>query len=216
VSTFGFVFFEGRYHVAHGVATLLLMLLGVGGLVGVIAGGRLADAWLERGNVKSRIVVGAVSFALAALLFLPGLLAGSVMISLPLFILAGVAFGARNPPLDAARLDIMHHRLWGRAEGVRTFLRRLTTAAAPILFGLIADQFAGASRSGSNGTHGFGANASAHGLQVAFLILLITLALGGVLTFLATHTYPRDVATALASEAETAPRASGARLREAA
>jgi MFS family permease len=193
------------------------MLLGVGGLAGVIAGGRLADSWLERGNVNSRIVLGAASFAVAALLFLPGLLASSVVVSLPMFILAGAAFGARNPPLDAARLDIMHHRLWGRAEGVRTLLRRMTTAGAPILFGLLADQFAGgASRSASNGAHGFGANASARGLRVAFLILLVTLALGGILTFLATRTYPRDVATALASEAETAAEQSADQLREAA
>jgi MFS family permease len=218
VSTFGLVFFEGRYHVAHGAATLLLMLLGVGGLIGVMAGGRLADRWLERGNVNSRIIVGAVSFALAAVLFLPGLLADSVLVSLPLFVLTGIAFGARNPPLDAARLDIMHHRLWGRAEAVRTLLRRMTTAGAPVLFGLIADEFAGPeAHPSANGAHGFGANASAHGLRLAFLILLVTLALGGILTFIATRTYPRDVATARASEAKTAGAADSAgRLREAA
>ncbi len=204
-STFGLVLVEGRYHVGQGVATLLLMLLGAGGLVGVILGGRLADRWLEQGHLNSRIIVGGLSFALAPLLFLPGLLSDTLAVALPLFILTGVAFGARNPPLDAARLDVMHHRLWGRAEAVRTLLRRTTTAGAPILFGLIADQLAArGTPANANGTHGFGANASAHGLQLAFLILLITLALGGIMTFMATRTYPRDVATALASEAETA------------
>jgi hypothetical protein len=119
-------------------------------------------------------------------------------------ILAGTAFGARNPPLDAARLDIMHHRLWGRAEGIRTLLRRAMTATAPIVFGLIADQLVPpGARASTNGAHGFGANASAHGLRLAFLILLSTLALGGILTLIATRTYPRDLATALASEAAT-------------
>jgi hypothetical protein len=65
------------------------------------------------------------------------------------------------------------------------------TASAPILFGLIADQLV---RPGvgttSNGAHGFGANANAHSPQLAFLILLITLALGGILTFLAAQSYP--------------------------
>jgi MFS family permease len=214
VSTFGLVLLEGRYHVTQGVATLLLMLLGAGGLVGVVLGGRLADRRLERGDLNSRIVIGALSFALAAVLFLPGLLSATLLVSLPLFILTGVAFGARNPPLDAARLDIMHHRLWGRAEAVRTLLRRTATAGAPILFGLIADQLG--THAKPNGAHGFGATASAHGLQLAFLILLITLALGGLLTFIATRTYPRDVATALASEAETTPGAHGLGLREAA
>ncbi len=167
--------------------------------------------------MNSRIIVGAVSFALAAVLFLPGLLARTMAISLPLFILAGIAFGARNPPLDAARLDIMHHRLWGRAEGVRTLLRRTTTATAPVLFGLIADQLGGpGARSSPNGAHGFGANASAHGLQLAFLILLVTLALGGILTFIAMRTYPRDVATALASEASTSSPQRAARIPAAA
>jgi MFS family permease len=216
VSTFGLVLFEGRYGLAHSLATLLLMLVGAGGLVGVIAGGRLADRWLERGNVNSRIIVGAASFALAALLFLPGLLSRTVAVSLPLFILTGIAFGARNPPLDAARLDIMHHRLWGRAEAIRTLLRRTATAAAPIVFGLVADALARGVHSGSNDAHGFGANASAHGLQLAFLILLATLALGGALTLIATRTYPRDVATALASEAETTSAEHHVRLPEAA
>ncbi|HLY48492.1 MAG TPA: MFS transporter [Solirubrobacteraceae bacterium] len=217
VTTFGLVFFEGRYHITQGPATLLLMLLGAGGLVGVIAGGRLADRWLEDGKVNSRIIVGAVAFALAALFFLPGLLAGTLALSLPLFILAGAAFGARNPPLDAARLDIMHHRLWGRAEAVRTLGRRITTAASPIVFGLIADQFGGpGGHATPSAAHGFGATANAHGLRVAFLILLINLALGGILTFLATRTYPRDVATARASETETAADPHATPLRPAA
>jgi MFS family permease len=217
VSTFGLVYFEGRYGVGQGVATLLLMLLGVGGLAGVILGGRLADRWLEQGHVNSRIVVGATSFSLAALLLLPGILLGGAVISLSMFILAGTAFGARNPPLDAARLDIMHHRLWGRAEAVRTLLRRLTTASAPVLFGLIADQLAApGARPRPNGARGFGANASAHGLRLAFLVLLVTLALGGILTFIATRTYPRDVATALASETEAGPEERPVGLREAA
>ena len=204
VTTFGLVYFQGRYHLAHAPATLLLMLLGIGGLVGVLVGGRLADRWLERGNVDSRIIVGAGSFALAALFFLPGLLAARVVISLPLFILAAAAFGARNPPLDAARLDIMHHRLWGRAEAIRMLLRRSMTAAAPIVFGLIADRLAvPRAHASPGGAHGFGANANAQGLRLAFLVLLITLVLGGILTYLATRTYPSDVATALASESET-------------
>jgi MFS family permease len=204
VTTFGLVYFQGRYHLAHGTATLLVMLVGVGGLVGVLVGGRLADRWLERGNVNSRIIVAAASFALAALFFLPGLLTASVAISLPLFMLAGIAFGARNPPLDAARLDIMHHRLWGRAEAVRTLLRRSMTAAAPVVFGLIADQLAVPQAHASpSGAHGFAANTSAQGLRLAFLVLLITLALGGILTYVATRTYPRDVATGLASETQT-------------
>jgi MFS family permease len=218
VTTFGLVYFEDRFHVGHGVATLLLALVGLGGLIGVIAGGRLSDRGVRRGNVNSRITVGAMGFALAALMFLPGLLSATIAISLPCFILAGIAFGGRDPPIDAARLDIMHHRLWGRAEAVRTVLRRTLTATAPLVFGMLADALVPpGAHATTNGAHGFGANANAHGLRLAFLILLFTPALGGILTFVARRTYPRDVATALASEdATSSQRGDGATLREAA
>ncbi len=218
ISTFGLVYFEDRYHVAHGTATVLLALLGLGGLVGVMGGGRIADRWLHQGKVNSRIIVGGVSFVVAAVLFLPGLITTTMAISVPFFVGSAVAFGARNPPLDAARLDVMHHRLWGRAEAVRTFLRRALTATAPIVFGVIADQLVPPSaHASSHGAHGFGANANAQGLRLAFLILLITVAVGGILTLLGTRTFPRDVATALASEAATSEaKSSGQRLGRAA
>lgn len=204
LTTFGLVYFQGRYHLSHATATILLAVLGLGGLVGVLGGGRLADWWLARGSVNSRIIVGAGAFGIAAVLLLPGMLAGNAVLALLLLTLASVAFGARNPPLDAARLDIMHHRLWGRAEAVRTLLRRTLTATAPIVFGLLADGLVSSRvKSGASGAQGFGADADAHGLQLAFLALLITLALGGILTVIATRTYPRDMATALSSEAAT-------------
>ena len=45
---------------------------------------------------------------------------------------------AANPPLDAARLDIMPAGLWGRAESTRTFIRSVTQALAPLVFGGLA------------------------------------------------------------------------------
>ena len=38
---------------------------------------------------------------------------------------AAMMLSAQNPPIDAARLDIMPPLLWGRAEGVRTALRTM-------------------------------------------------------------------------------------------
>lgn len=99
---------------------LLLSLLGVGALGGLVVGDRLADWLVARGHVNGRIVVGGASFVLAALLFLPALIVRSLALSMPFYIVAAAAFGARDPALDAARLDVTHHRLWGRAEAVRT------------------------------------------------------------------------------------------------
>jgi MFS family permease len=205
VQTFGLVFLSGRYGVSHALGTLLLGLLGLGALVGVVGGGRLADRFVDRGRVNCRILVGGASFLLATLLFALALLARPLVLAVPLYALAGAAFGAREPALDAARLDVMHHRLWGRAEAIRTLLRRVIVAAAPLLFGVLADQLA-SSRSHTGGQHGFGADASVAGLHVTFLVLLATVALGGLMTFRALRTYPRDVATAVASEEATASR----------
>jgi hypothetical protein len=63
--------------------------------------------------------------------------------AVPLLIVAGAGLGAPNPPLDAARLDIMPASLWGRAEGVRTMVRNTAQAGAPLLFGVIADTLGG-------------------------------------------------------------------------
>lgn len=110
--------------------------------------------------------------------------------------LAGAALYGSNPPLDAARLDIMPHWLWGRAEAVRTLLRSLTTAAAPLLFGFVSDQLGG----GGQATHASGQSANTRGLAPAFLIMLIPLVAGGLILLRARRDYPRDVATAIASE----------------
>jgi len=202
IQTFGLVLFTSRYGVSHAVATAMFGLIGLGALVGVVAGGRLADRLVEKAKVNGRIVVGGVSFILAAATFLVALISHSLIVSLPFFVLAGGAFAARNPALDAARLDVMHHALWGRAEAVRTLLRRVVVGTAPLLFGLLADALA--SSGASVGGQGFGAGASAKGLYWAFLLLLVTLGLSGLLTLRALRTYPRDVATAVASEEATA------------
>ncbi len=202
VQTFGLVYFRRWYGVSHTTATLLLTLLAGGAVLGVLAGGRLADRLIRGGRINGRIIVGGWSYILATACFLPALLSRSLILSVPLLLIAAAALAARNPPLDAARLDVMHSRLWGRAEAVRTLLRRAAVATAPLLFGLLADAL-NSGRHTATGQHGFGSGASPNGLHYALLILLGTLTAGGLLTFRATRTYPRDVATASASERQT-------------
>jgi MFS family permease len=202
VQTFGLVFLQRGYRLSHATATLLVIALGIGALLGVQAGGRLADRLMRKGRINGRIIVGASSYVVAAICFLPALAAHTLLIGLPFYVLAAFAFAARNPPLDAARLDIMHSRLWGRAEAVRTLFRRCAVAVAPVSFGLLADALSGG-HGGAGAGAGYATAADAHGLEYAFLLLLVTLAAGGALTFRALRTYPRDVATAEASEANT-------------
>jgi MFS family permease len=186
--TFAVVFVRGKYSIGQTTVSSLALVLGVGAVAGALAGGRLGDRLLRRGHVSARVAVAATGYIAAAVLLAPAVWSAVLAISLPLYVLAAGALAAPNPPLDAARLDVIHHRLWGRAEGVRTLARTLAEGAGPLLFGLVADHlFHGGTR----------------GLELTFLLMLLPLMANGLILLPAMATYPRDVASALASERRT-------------
>ena len=79
-------------------------------------------------------------------------------------------------------------------------LRSLAQALAPLLFGGLADLIAGiAPEQAPIGTTRVISPGAARGLEISFLLLLGTLVAGGVFLLRARATYPRDVATAGAS-----------------
>jgi MFS family permease len=180
VQTFGVEFVTKQYGIAQVLSTLVLLVVGAAGVVGVLAGGALGDLLLHRGYLNGRILVSAVSATLAVIVFLPAVFTRSPLTALPYISFAVLALAAQNPPLDAARLDIMPALLWGRAEGVRTFLRTMAQAFAPLLFGAVSDHVFGGGRSG---------------LQWTFAIMVLPLAASAYFLFKALRTYPRDVAT---------------------
>jgi MFS family permease len=182
--TFGVQFVSGRYGLGHSAAIWTLMGLGTGALIGVLTIGRMGDALLSSGDFSGRVKVATYAYLASAFLFLPSLLSPSLWVGIPTLFCATAALGGANPSLDAARLDIMHPYLWGRAEAIRAMLRQGAQAAAPLLFGYVA----------TNLDDGSGAK----GLRDAFLMMLIPLFLGGVIGSFAFRTYPRDVATAQA------------------
>lgn len=200
--TFAVVFMRGRFHLAQASATMLLVAVGVGAIVGALGTGRFSDWLIDRGHLTARIIVAGAAFLAAAALFLPGILMPSLFAAAPLFFLAAAALGGSNPPLDAARLDIVHFRLWGRAESIRTALRFAFEAVAPLLFGYVSTLF-------GRGADGFGranpktAQSGAMGLEYTFLIMLVPLMAAGLIMLWARRTYPRDVATAATSERAT-------------
>ena len=146
-----------------------------------------ADTVLDRALVGGMQIVG-VDFR-DGILFVPALLTRGVTTAVPYLVAAAFFLGVQNPPLDAARLDIMPPLLWGRAEAVRTLLRSLAIALAPLLFGAVSDYVFGGGRSG---------------LQWTFLIMILPLGASSWLLFKGLRTYPADVATAAAS-ADGAP-----------
>lgn len=183
VQTFGLEFATGQYHLATVLANLLILVVGVGAVGGVLCGGQIGDALVRKGRLSGRVLVAGVSALLAVALFIPALTTGGTETALPYITAAGFCLTAQNAPLDAARLDIMPPLLWGRAEGVRTFLRTGAQALAPLAFGGLSDLL--------GGNH--------HGLQLTFLIMLAPMAVSGLVLLRGIRHYPKDVATAAAS-----------------
>ena len=182
VQTFGVEFVHQQYGVGQVLANLLLLVVGAGAVIGVLSGGPLGDALLRRGRLNGRVMVAAVAATITVLLFIPALLTRSSLTALPYIVLAAVCLSAQNPPIDAARLDIMPSFLWGRAEGIRNLIRTGAQALAPVLFGAVSQYVFG-------GTSG---------LRWTFLVMLVPLSLSAVFLFGASRRYPIDVATAAA------------------
>jgi MFS family permease len=186
VQTFGTEFVSGQYHVAQVFANLLLLVVGAGAVVGVLVAGPLSDMMLRRGHLDARITVAAIAATATTVLFIPALVTHSVLAALPYVVLAGAALSAQNPPIDAARLDIMPSWLWGRAEGIRTFLRTAAQALAPVLFGAVSGLFGGGTA----------------GLRTTFAIMLLPLAASAFFLYRARRSYPTDLVTAAQLTAE--------------
>ncbi|HUA70633.1 MAG TPA: MFS transporter [Solirubrobacteraceae bacterium] len=202
LSTFALLFVRGHYHVNQATAEVVLAALVGGAMVGTLVSGKITDTMVRRGFVEARVWVPALCYFAAGALLIPGVL-GSHLTPALWFDVAGASLlSAANPPLDAARLDIMPAGLWGRAESVRTFLRSLAQALAPLVFGGLSQLIAGIVPVQTPvGTHAGAVSPSeARGLEVSFLILLITLFAAGLFLARARYTYPEDVATAGASQ----------------
>ncbi|MGI5158536.1 MFS transporter [Microbispora sp. CA-102843] len=185
--SFGVLFVNRQYGLTMAAVTGPALLVGFGALAGVLSGGRIADHLIRRGRLSARMIVPAVAYLTTAVFFVPALLTTSTVTALPFFLVAAGCLAAANPPLDAARLDVVHFRLWGRAESIRTFLRMGAEAVAPVTFGFLADVL------------GSGGAKSARGLQITFLIMLAPLVANAIILLHGRHSYPRDVATAAAS-----------------
>jgi MFS family permease len=183
IETFGVEFVHGQYGVSQVLANFLLLVVGLGAVIGVLAGGPIGDALLHRGRISGRVQVAAVAAAATVVLFVPALVTKSALTALPYIVLAAVFLSAQNPPIDAARLDIMPPWLWGRAEGVRNFVRTGAQALAPVVFGAVSQYVFGGSTSG---------------LRWTFVVMMVPLTASAVFLFAASKRYPTDVATAAA------------------
>jgi MFS family permease len=201
LTTFALLFVRGHYHVNQATAEVVLAALVGGAMIGTLVSGRITDTMVRRGFIEARVWVPALCYLGAAALLIPGLLGSNLTPALWFDVAGASLLSAANPPLDAARLDIMPALLWGRAESVRTFVRSLAQALAPLVFGGLSQLIAGiVPAQAPIGTHAGGVSPSeARGLEISFLILLVTLFAAGLFLARARFTYAEDVATAAAT-----------------
>ncbi|HTU28536.1 MAG TPA: MFS transporter [Solirubrobacteraceae bacterium] len=223
LETYATLFVVSHFHTSQSEATLVLGVLVLGAVCGTLAVGPIVDALTRRGSLAARVWVPAVCNAGAAVLLIPGFLTSSLSTSVFFCFFGTALISAANPPLDAARLDIMPSGLWGRAESTRTFLRSIAQALAPLAFGAMADLIAGfRPHQAPVGTHtGPIASGTGTGLEVSFLVMLLSLFAGAWFLWRSRPSYPRDIATAAAgfsplrgSADPTTPPASPTRRRE--
>ena len=208
LKSFAVIFARGQYGISESIATLLAVAVGAAAIAGIIMGGRLADGWLGKGRVDARLIVAGIGYLAAALIFIPALLTHNLVLALPLVAVAAAALSGPNSPGDAARLDVVPSRMWGRTEAIRTFLRTLLEAFAPLLFGFVSQMLGSPGQvnlgSGVNNKAAQVSAASAHGLSLTFLVMLAPLAASGYFVLRARRSYPTDVASAAESEREMA------------
>ena len=185
LQVFGVLFLVAQFGISVSQAAILIPLVGVGGFVGVVAGGRLGDRLIEHGVLAGRVHVGAWSYLVASVLLVPVFVASSLVVALPFLVLAGGFLTAPIAPLEAARLDVVHPQLRGRTESARMIARVAAQASAPLVFGVLSSQLGGG---------------GAAGLQLAFLLMLPLLAASSVCLMIAVRHYPSEVAAVDASE----------------
>lgn len=177
---FAVALFHGEFALSHALTLLVIGVIGSGAVLGVVAGGWLSDRLIGEGNLRGRVIVGAAAILTCAALLFVGLLVSSLWPSMIAFFLAAAALGGLNPPIDAARLDVVPASMWGRAEAIRMAVRKLGEAAAPLVVAFLAGAFGG-------GTSG---------LRDAFYVLLGPLVIGGCIGLVTLKTYLRDAVTA--------------------
>ena len=67
LQVFGVLFLVDQFGISASTAAILIPLVGVGGFVGVLAGGRGGDLLIERGVLTGRINIGVWSYLAAAI-----------------------------------------------------------------------------------------------------------------------------------------------------
>jgi MFS family permease len=208
LQTFALLFVLGHFKASQLEGELFLALLVVGAVIGTLVGGRVPDMLLRRGYLSARVWFAGVCYVGAAVLMIPALVGTSITPAIWFAVLGAALISAANPPLQAARLDVVPAGLWGRTQSALTVVRSLAQALAPLVFGGVSQLISGIVPSqapiGDVRTHLHAPPSSTTtGLQITFLLMLSSLMAAGYFLFRARETFASDVASAAASDEQT-------------
>jgi MFS family permease len=172
----GVEYFKRVHHLGAAAAGAVTALFGLGAVVGILAGGFLADRLLARGRVNARVHVVAYGSIAATLVLAPAFASTVLWVTAPLLLVGGILLTLPVAPAEALVSDVVVAELRGRAATVRSTVRALS-AVGPLVVGLLAD---------------------AMGLRGALVAMTPVYAVGGVIMLGAARHYPADVAFVVA------------------
>ncbi|MCE9622627.1 MAG: MFS transporter [Actinomycetia bacterium] len=129
-----------RYHdLSIAAATSSIAVVAVGGLIGALASGNLADFLTQHKRPSARIAVAGFARLLSVPFFVIAFSVPQISLTLLSLAIAAMFLVAGIPPTNAARVDVLHPNLRGRGASLDAVCQGLASAFAPILFGLLSD-----------------------------------------------------------------------------
>jgi MFS transporter, Spinster family, sphingosine-1-phosphate transporter len=136
-----------------GAGTLAGGVLVLGGLIGTLSGGVLADRWSRRRQKATNLPIGIIGFILGALFVALALVAPSLAIFVPLFLLGVIALYLYSGPYTAIKQNVVLPTVRASAVTLSLLIEHLLgDSYSPFAIGRLSD--------------------AVHSLQLALLILL--------------------------------------------
>ncbi len=160
LGTWAITYLVRYHHMSLTRASITTSLLGIGAIAGALSGGVAGDRLVAQGVTAGRYYIAGAANVMASVLLFPTFATANLKVLVVLFGLGAVTLTMPGPQLSAILADVVHPDLRGRTSAATTLVGALSTAAAPVTFGLLSDRF---------------------GLRSAFLLLIPLMGLGGAL-----------------------------------
>lgn len=121
------------------VGTWLSLILGIGGAIGVYAGGALSDAWAAR-NQRGRLYVPAISVVVAVPFSIPIFIAESPLVALGFLVVPSTLGMMYQGPAFAVTQSLATPRMRATAAGLLLFVINIIgLACGPAVTGFVSD-----------------------------------------------------------------------------